>query len=65
MASSSELMKSKYILVQTKDEIFHIVKCDELIIRRGGNKMEMGGEVSWGAKTRNDQGRGKIMAYGK
>ncbi|CAF2083286.1 unnamed protein product [Rotaria magnacalcarata] len=57
-------MKAQYILAKTKDDILHIINSEELIIHRDKQKLKIGDEVSWSGKSRNERGRGKVIAVG-
>ena len=57
--------KLQCILVKTKAGSLKIVKYDELMLHRDKNKLKIGDEVSWCGKSRNERGRGKILALGK
>lgn len=57
--------KIQFVLARTKDLTLHVVNYEELIFHRNKNKLKIGDEVSWTGKSRNDRGRGKIIALGK
>ena len=60
-----EIMKTQYILAKTKDNILRIINSDELIIHRDKQELQVGDEVSQSGKSRNERGRGKVIALGK